>query len=701
MPGRAIIGLLVGLVFCGAPPSAPRAERGNLDLGNHHWDSGPVALDGQWRFYWKEFIPADQPATDGPLVSVPGKWNDFASAEGKAGGRGYATYRLRVRLKNPPPLSLRVLHFDTNYRLYVNGQLLRTEGRPATSEDEARPDRHPLVLDLPAADRLDLVIHVSNYHHRNGGFPRNLILGKREALHESRLHQILLDTFLCGGLVMMALYHFALYALRPKDVSPLYFAIFSVLVAVRTAVLGERVLVDVLLPDGWFLFTHKLEYLSFYLSAPVFFAYSRSLFPGPLFPRIAGILIAAVFGAGTAGVLLLPPFYYTQTVIFFQGLTILIGAHILVAIGGAVAARKKGARVFLATFLFLFLAAINDILYSRMILNTGFFLALALFLFIFTQAFLLSRLYAEAFRRVEELAVDLADSEQKYRHLVEDSGEIILSLAEDGTILSANQAIKQIMGYKPERVVGRKLVDLLYEQSHSNLFLARHIFEQRLLDLTPAAGNQEFPAHFKTVGADLCELNVRLQRVQLESGISIIANLAQKPMDVLARHCLKDSRLYSLNNSFSLADLLNYSVTAGFDTRLSDEDQMLMRLGLREVMINAIEHGNLAITFDEKSKATASGTLHELIQQRLSNPLYANRKLHLKVDADESRVEFTVRDEGSGFNHQAMVQRAGGPVDNHSYHGRGLGFALASFDEVLFNETGNEVRLIKRMGRQA
>lgn len=701
MPGRALIGLLLGFASCSMSTPTPRAERGFLDLTNHNWDAGLVPLDGDWRFYWKEFLPADQPAEDGPLLSVPGKWNDFRTDTGPAGGRGYATYRLRVRMKNPPPLALRVLHFDTSYRLYANGQLLRTEGRPAVTEEEARPDRHPIVLDLPASETMDLVIHVSNYHHRNGGFPRNLILGKREPLHEARLHQIMLDVFLCGGLVMMALYHFALYALRPKDVSPLYFAVFSLLVAIRTAVLGERVLVDVLLPEEWFLFTHKLEYISFYVSAPVFFAYSRSLFPGPLFPRISAIVVTSFFAVGTAAVIVLPAFYYTQAVIVFQAFTILMGAHILAGIGSAVAAGKKGSRVFLATFVFLFLAAINDILYSRMILKTGFFLALALFLFIFTQAFLLSRLYAEAFRRVEELAVDLADSEQKYRHLVEDSGEIILSLAADGTILTANQAMKQIMGYKPERVIGRKLGDLLYDQSHSNLFLAKHIFEQRLRDLTPAAGTQEFPAHFRTVGADLCELNVRLQRVQLESGISIIANLAQKPLDVLARHCLKDSRLYSLSNSFSLADLLNYSVTAGFDARLSDEEQMLMRLGLREVMINAIEHGNLAITFEEKSKATAAGTLHELIQQRLANPMYANRKLHLKVDADESRVEFTVRDEGAGFNHRDMLERAGGSAEELTFHGRGLGFALASFDEVVFNEAGNEVRLTKRIQKRA
>lgn len=693
----AALALLAASLSCMAPRADRHAVKGILNLKDHDWSS-PVSLDGEWRFYWNEFIdPASLPA-EGAFARVPGKWNDHETAAGKAGGRGYATYRLNVLLSDSPPLALRVLHFDTNYSLYINGRLLRTEGRPAKSAAEAMPDRRPLVLDIPAGESLDIVIHVSNFHHRNGGFPRSLVLGQRGPLHTTQLNQIILEVFLCGGLAMMSLYHFALFALRPQDRSPLYFALFCLLVTVRTAVLGERVLVDLLLPEGTFWLSHRLEYLSFYVSAPMFFAYARSLFPGPYFPRQSLTVFSVFFAAGCAGVILLPSFYYTQGVLVFQGVTILLGLHVLASGVYAAVRRQRGARVFLATFLLLFLAAINDILYSRMIVKTGFFLALALFLFIFTQAFLLSRLYADAFRRVEELALDLSNSERKYRHLVEDSGEIILSLSEDGTVQSANQAMKRILGYRPDKIQGRKLGDLLYEQSNSNLFLARHIFEQRLRG---SEETQEFPAHFRTATADLCELNVRLQRVKLASGVSIIANLAQKPLDVLARHCLRDSRLYSLSNSFSLADLLNYSVTAGFDTRLSDEEQMLMRLGLREVMINAIEHGNLAISFEEKTRATTAGTLQNLIQERLADPVYASRKLHLKVDADENRVEFVVRDEGKGFNHKDMMARAADQKNSEWLHGRGLLFALNCFDQVSFNESGNEVRLVKQIQKKA
>ncbi|MCE9597266.1 MAG: ATP-binding protein, partial [Spirochaetia bacterium] len=153
---------------------------------------------------------------------------------------------------------------------------------------------------------------------------------------------------------------------------------------------------------------------------------------------------------------------------------------------------------------------------------------------------------------------------------------------------------------------------------------------------------------------------------------------------------------YLLSNSFQMGELLNYSLTAGLESRVPEEEHMLVRLALREMMINAIEHGNLGITFAEKTAATQNNTLADLIQERLQNPHYATRKLHVKIDSDESRVQFTLRDEGEGFDHRAMVERARSANETDAlYHGRGLRFALSFFNSVEYNERGNEVRLTR------
>ncbi|MEG5053365.1 MULTISPECIES: PAS domain S-box protein [unclassified Microcoleus] len=62
-------------------------------------------------------------------------------------------------------------------------------------------------------------------------------------------------------------------------------------------------------------------------------------------------------------------------------------------------------------------------------------------------------------RKLAELA--LAESEEKYRHLVETSQDIIWSCNDQGHITFVNQAVKQIYGYEPEEMLGCSFSDFL------------------------------------------------------------------------------------------------------------------------------------------------------------------------------------------------------------------------------------------------
>lgn len=64
-------------------------------------------------------------------------------------------------------------------------------------------------------------------------------------------------------------------------------------------------------------------------------------------------------------------------------------------------------------------------------------------------------------KRVEKA---LAESEKKYRHLVETSQNLILSLDIQGRFTFVNQAAKHIYGYEPAEIIGRFLTDLIYQE---------------------------------------------------------------------------------------------------------------------------------------------------------------------------------------------------------------------------------------------
>ena len=689
---------------CGRMPAERAATDGRLDLRSHRWKPGEaLALVGSFRFHWKQFADPGAgrgSAGTGPVAfqKVPGSWNSFLVDGKPIGGRGYGSYGLHVLLPDDgTPLAMRVLHFDSAHRLFVNGRIVHEAGVVGTTQETTTGGLLPAVIDLPQTRDLNIVVHVSNFQHRNGGFPRPLVVGERASLHAAQLEAALLDAFLFGTLLMIGLYHLGLYALRRADRSALFLALFCLLMTLRTVLVGERI-VEHILPGLPFWLEHRLKYMSFFLATPVFLTYASLVFEGA-FRRAFTLVVVAVSLLAACFVIAFPSFYYSQTNVSFQILTVIVGVYILITVVRLAWAGRPGAGIFLFGFGVLFATVLNDILYSRWFVQTGTFVSFGLFFFVLAQAFLLSQKLLSSYQVAETLAVDLANSERRYRHLVEDSGEIIVSLDDSGLIQNANRAVRTLLGLPPQKVVGRPLAELLHQGNATNSFLGRHILDEHMSRLRDTGAEQEFSAEFRTVTGEACELAVRLQMVEQQGDHAVIGNLSRRAENVLARYCREDRRTYEIATSFSLAELVNRSLTSALESRLSEGDLIMVRLALREILANAIEHGNLNISFEEKTAATDSGRLFDLFAERLAVPKYGERTLRVSVELREGEVTFQIEDQGAGFDHAAMRERALAleNLDSRLLHGRGLAYALSTFDRVDYNEAGNSVQLLKRL----
>lgn len=118
-----------------------------------------------------------------------------------------------------------------------------------------------------------------------------------------------------------------------------------------------------------------------------------------------------------------------------------------------------------------------------------------------------------------------------------------------------------------------------------------------------------------------------------------------------------------------------------------------IKLALYETLANAIEHGNLGITYDMKTKAMeAPGGMEALVQKRLADPRYARRKIDVVAEYLPDRVIYTVTDEGEGFDPEALKARPLG--DTTALHGRGLALVRHYMDEVTWNPLGNQIRML-------
>ena len=69
----------------------------------------------------------------------------------------------------------------------------------------------------------------------------------------------------------------------------------------------------------------------------------------------------------------------------------------------------------------------------------------------------------------------LRESERKYRHLVETSQDIIWSSDVRGNITFVNSAVKQILGYEAQEIIGRSVADLIVPEQVAKIGL---VFEQ-------------------------------------------------------------------------------------------------------------------------------------------------------------------------------------------------------------------------------
>ncbi|MBI1274835.1 hypothetical protein GC177_02555 [bacterium] len=112
-------------------------------------------------------------------------------------------------------------------------------------------------------------------------------------------------------------------------------------------------------------------------------------------------------------------------------------------------------------------------------------------------------------------------------------------------------------------------------------------------------------------------------------------------------------------------------------------------IGIYELLLNAVEHGNLGMDRDTKSTLLRNGSFGKELNQRLALPENKEKYIEIKCERDGCFIRLSIRDQGKGFD---WHQRMNIPTDHRSLHGRGLLIAKqCGFDAIAFNELGNAV----------
>jgi CheY-like chemotaxis protein/anti-sigma regulatory factor (Ser/Thr protein kinase) len=113
-------------------------------------------------------------------------------------------------------------------------------------------------------------------------------------------------------------------------------------------------------------------------------------------------------------------------------------------------------------------------------------------------------------------------------------------------------------------------------------------------------------------------------------------------------------------------------------------------IGLTELIVNAVEHGNLGITYAEKSELNGINRWLDELDRRAALPENAVKYVDVEYERDEQQIRITVRDQGAGFDWRPYLEPD--PTRVFDTHGRGITIARRlSFDDLEYRDPGNEV----------
>lgn len=151
----------------------------------------------------------------------------------------------------------------------------------------------------------------------------------------------------------------------------------------------------------------------------------------------------------------------------------------------------------------------------------------------------------------------------------------------------------------------------------------------------------------------------------------------------------------TFDNRLSLVNRIVDRLVQETGAALPHKQRLGVHLGLVEILSNAIEHGNLGISYEEKTQALESEAgLERLYQERALDPRRGNRRVTVEFSMTPDAAEWIISDQGEGFDWRTMPD----PLADENLleaHGRGILLARMQFNEFEFRGSGNTVRLKK------
>ena len=409
-------------------------------------------LRGEWRFAWGELVELDtweRLTQEMPiLISVPSKWDNLqvtSEMKGKALS-GYATYALRVRWRGDYNLALHFDDVESAARVFVSVDGIALDriyerGKVAAQPSDEIPLNFsslsvPLVLPNLAGDAEQLheaivVLQVSSHHHPRGGVwgvPEVMLLERSTRIRDLRMVQ---SAMMLGILVIIGIYHLVLTVRRTGSRSAFLFGLFCMSVS------GQELVNSGFLPHfgigrsiTGFEWLVKLEYLvmpAMVVSCAYFIA---ALVPGTILQFALRFFVLPSSSMLVLGTLLTSPMVFASYLRWYENQALVV---ILIVFVHLLRADHELRRWIFLAFGVIALGAVNDILYTDNMVQTGYILPYTMIVFVLMQSWLVARNF--------ELA--RVDREHYYQRLLATYQQLEKELENRASLQAENRELQE------------------------------------------------------------------------------------------------------------------------------------------------------------------------------------------------------------------------------------------------------------------
>lgn len=469
---QLFIALILLSIFSGSlahSPNDPIPVNGLLDLRGAVMDQNSFYnLNGEWEFYWEQLLTPDsfrQAKSEGSgiVVPVPSYWNDYEIEGSELPGFGYGTYSLTILL--PPGTQSGICFdipvFDVAHKFYLNNRLVKENGKvgssPETEEPWYEPGRFCYISDQ---DTLFLLIQVSNYHHRRGGFWQPVLMGGSGAIIKRAERRSMYNYSTIGVLFFFSLFFFIFWLFyRPYTMTLLFaLTVFGILIrSVNTGLYFSNSFIDT--PWVWQI---RMEYFGSYLASLCGMIFLHKMFPIKYMKHlITGNSV--IMGVLILSIIILPPTLFSYGMLVFQPLLLIfLSYYLVISFIGTIRGKLMDAIFFISLGLFIY-TLISDIMLANSVgsLSSNYLSQISFQVFVLAVSVMIILQWVNNYKARVRLESSLIFKNRVLSVIAHDLKNPVASIAQ----------FVDLMSTKPELANNKQIQNSLHESSQAAVTL--------------------------------------------------------------------------------------------------------------------------------------------------------------------------------------------------------------------------------------